>query len=138
MVVALAAALGGVLGGKKGSEGQGATGETSGVNGTGTSDAPSSSPSSIPQPARAGSPLTATAMRKSDGGLDLRLFFLDRDNRLVWAKCDTLRPLADKESSCWEMGGRFASYSEPDSQLAVANIVWTTNMRVSPPCPMHW
>ena len=142
VVVALAAALGGVLGGKKGSESQGATGETSGTsgssrtNGTGTSDKPSSSPSSIPQAARAGSPLTAAAMRKSDGGLDLRLYFLDRDNRLAWAQCDTLRPLADKEPSCWEMGGRFPSYSEQDSQLAVTNIVWTT-MKVSPPCPMH-
>lgn len=137
VIVALAAALGAVAAGKKGSGGQGATRDTSGSgadkgssggNGTGTSEGPSS------QPARAGSPLAATAMRKSDGGLDMRLFFLDRDNRLVSARCDTSRPLGDKES-CWEMEGSFASYSEPDSQIAATDIVWTS-MKASPACPM--
>lgn len=140
VIVALAAALGAVAAGKKGSEGQqGATGDnTSGSsgagkgssgagNGTGTSEGASA------QPARAGSPLAATAMRKSDGGLDMRLFFLDRDNHLVSARCDTLRALGDGES-CWEMDGSFASYSEPDSQIAATDLVWTS-MKAS--CPIR-
>ncbi|KAK1833981.1 hypothetical protein QBC39DRAFT_278051 [Podospora conica] len=128
VVVGLGAGLGAAFGAKKQSDGQSVTGDSpgkdtgtgsSGRNGTGTVEVPV-----VPQQARSGSPLTVSAMRKSDGGVDMRLFFLDRDNRLLSARCDTARPLGANET-CWEIYENFSSFAEPDSRIAAGNIVWT-------------
>ena len=76
------------------------------------------------------------AMRKSDRELDKRLFFLDGDNYLALARCDTARPLKNEES-CSETSGSFSSYSEPPSESAGTNITWTY-MKVRLDIPQPW
>ncbi|KAK3342031.1 hypothetical protein B0T25DRAFT_357290 [Lasiosphaeria hispida] len=133
LVVVIAAVLGGVLGSRLTATqtGDGSSAEGAGAQ-TPTLTAPTGSPTAtatgLPQLARAGSPLTVTAMRKTDGGLDIMLYYQDKDNTLGYARCDTSRVLKGNES-CWKTNGTFHTFSNAKTQMAVTNLVWETRFK---------
>jgi len=131
VVVIVAAVLGGVLGSKNGSKVKDSASDPStGSNSTTTPGAPSGTVQP-PQFARQGSPLSVTAKRKIDGGVDMLLFYQDKEGEIGYARCDTTKTL--QGGSCWRTNGSFASHSTDRTQLAVTNLVWETHFQVCSP-----
>ncbi|KAK4445468.1 hypothetical protein QBC34DRAFT_333125, partial [Podospora aff. communis PSN243] len=122
VVVIVAAVLGGVLGSKNASKA-----EDSASDAVKEGSNPTTTPGASPQFARQGSPLSVTAKRKIDGGVDMLLFYQDTKGEIGYARCDTTK--TPQGASCWRTNGTFASHSTDRTQLAATSLVWETRMQ---------
>jgi hypothetical protein len=146
VLVVVAAVLGGVLGSRVASTGSadkeaslhsGGGDEaaqespTAGAKGSPSITQTTGQPNATPgtQLVRQGSALSVTGMRKSDGGLDIFLFYQDDRDNLRYSRCDT-RPL-DGGNGTWGSSTSFSALARPGAQFAASSLVYGSRYNVS-------
>jgi len=75
-----------------------------------------------PQSIRQGSALAVTDVRKTDGWIDISLFYQEPQGRLRYSRCDTARP-AGSNGTCWGTSTTLNSLAQNAGQLAVSLLV---------------
>ena len=129
LLVILVAVLGGVLGSKAASsnpsgsaggapQSQSTASSTSTTTTAGSSGAPTPKPQSLQQ----GSAFAVTGMRKTDGGVDMFLFYQDPQQGLRYSRCDTAR--VGSNNTCWGAPVSFNTFVQPKSSLSVSSILY--------------
>jgi hypothetical protein len=133
LVVVLAATLGGIIGSRAGGSsassqsgggaapGQAATG-TGTATGTAAAKATPSSTQRLQQ-IQQGSALAVTGLRKTDGGLDMFLFYQDPQENIRFSRCDTAQVISGNSKTCWDVPVSISTFARPGAHLSVGTIL---------------
>jgi len=132
LMVVLAAILGGILGSRAAAGSSSVSSQQPGKAGVGAGTAtgtaaakatPSGTQQRLQQ-IQQGSALAVTGLRKTDGGLDMFLFYQDPQENIRFSRCDTTQVTSGNSKTCWDVPISISTFARPGAHLSVGTILY--------------